>query len=537
MYISHYFLYTLTNTLVVFLILYLFFEKKIPFFLNIEIVLWLGVCLIVVSKSYIIVVNYELNVDESIFLSNAHTLYKTKDIYWKDVDGTTSGPLQTLLPYLYFCLKFPTDWRTGHFIGTLITAFSWFFYAKSILLFYKEKPKFYTILSILFPLLLITVVINHVHNQYSSERLPVLLLLIAIFCIVSKRYYLAGVAIFMACFTKLMVLPIAFGICLIFFVENFRERKEAILKLGLGSLFSVILTLSYLYYYDLIEGAYFFYIKRNIAYSSPDIWFMSMYRYFLNLNIGGSNEIAFINILIIGYTLLVLVLNIRKITKIQIRVITYLLICIILTLYSIFKSGRNSDHYFVLTIFPIFFSFSFVFNNIEWNSKFLIYTFIFLVVMVYFVRIPNVLMKNKLDGYVEFEKIENYKKEYQIANFISNDIKKNNYDKSKIRLKVWGWGGSLHLLTDLPQSTPNNSIDYEIFSSPQTIMESRKISFKYIQDNKPAYFVVKLGQNFGFDLANTIKNTQPELYEYVTTNYVKMLDNNNGIIIYKWSKL
>ncbi len=522
------YLYFLSNLIVVSIVFFIFLKKnKTPKFYQIEII---GFCLIIISKTFIISYNYELNVDESFHLGNAIALFKTSDIYWKDIDGSTSGPIYSLLTYVFFSLGFPLDWRTIHLIFVLTIAFSWVFYAKIIQIYFYQQKKYIIIASILLPLFIITFNINPIYNQFATEWIPVLLLLISTYGLLSHKYFLSGISIFIACLAKLMVVPLAFFIVTAFVIENFRENKTAIYRFFLGVIFIFSLLVAILNYYQISDEAYWFYIERNIAYSANETWIQSLIKYFASFNTKSSNEIAFIN-LIMGIYVAYLYFT-QKEKKNRWKESIYLILLVLTTLYCIFKSGRNSDHYFILFLFPLFFIFNFVFNYSIWTRQQQI-IYLSIIVFLFIVRVSTAVLQSKIDNYNHIQS-DNYIKEKAISDYIIKDALKNHVSLDSIRLKVWGWGGSLHVLSGIPQATPNNSVDYETISSPSMRDASQDLVMQHLFKKQPTYFVVKLGEAFGYNIHQyALQKCFPTLDQYIKKHYTVIFNDSNGIEIWK----
>lgn len=529
-----YFLYFFANTSIFGVLLYILFVKKIPKFINDNVVMAVGVISIIISKCYIVFYNYEFNVDESFFIGNVIALLNTNDRFWVDIDNGTSGPTQTVLPYIFLKIGFPPNWQTLHFIFSLVAAFSWYIYSRCIFIYYHGLDRIVKYILVLVPLLYITLIINPIYNQYASEHVPVLCLIATVFLLLKKQYFIAGLVVCLGCLAKLMVVPIMFFICLVFIIENFKKNKKGIALLSVGVLSGITITLLILIYTDRLETASFFFIVRNLFYSSEQFWVMNMATYINDFSLQGSNESFVFNLMFVGFALIIGAINLKSVYKNQERLIVYYIFLVGFVLFSIFKSGRNSDHYFILSVFPMFCVLNIALRNTDLSISINQYLFIGFVVCLYTFRVFGVIGQHKLDGFFTMKGNSNYLREKDISERILKDIEKEKFDKKNTRLSFWGWGGAVHVMTNIPQATPSSCSDYEVGSSPKIISESKKITLKHIFLKRPQYFVIKTGQSFG--LTVPIEKGFPELNKFVSENYTKLFDDKNGIIIYRMKR-
>ncbi len=327
-----------------------------------------------------------------------------------------------------------------------------------------------------------------------------------------------------------MVVPLAIFIGLAFVFEKFREKKDAIYCFLGGISIVFVLLFGILWHYQIVQDAYWFYILRNLAYSSGETWLQSFWRYFSTLNLSGSNEIAFINVVLIAYSFYLSLLQKEK--KSHLKAWIYLSLLMLSTLYCIFKSGRNSDHYFILCLFPLFFVFNFAFNYSIWTKKHQI-IYLSIIIFLFISRVTPAVFLSKIGNY-NYTKAGNYLKEKAIADFIIRDALKNHETLDSIRLKVWGWGGSLHVLSGIPQATPNNSVDYETISSPSMKELSKELVMQHLVQKQPTYFVVKLGETFGYNIYQFApRRCFPALDNYIKEHYTVIFNDSNGIEIWK----
>lgn len=242
--------------------------------------LLLALTALVMLRIPVLVFNQELNPDESQMITQAMTLI-IDPVFWRSVDGTTGGPLDSYLLILPHWLGLPFDFIRARLVGLGCILLSvWFFY-RSVEVWFGERV---ARLALLPPLLLLSITQNPDFVHYSSEHLPVALLgalylAVAVIQRSEKPTYgwvfLAGLLAGTVPFAKLQGVPMAFvaGLFILItigFRKNLtgRQKGSRLLTLVAGSvffpLFVVMLTLLNGVFDDFIT----FYIVGNFQYGT-----------------------------------------------------------------------------------------------------------------------------------------------------------------------------------------------------------------------------------------------------------------------------
>lgn len=119
-----------------------------------------------------IVLNRELNADESQMISHAITLFQNP-VYWRSVDGTTIGPLDNYLLVIPRLLGFQLDYTSARVMGLLCGIGSLYFFFVAIKRWFGDQV---ARIALLIPLIFLAFTQEPDYVHYSSEQVPLLLL-------------------------------------------------------------------------------------------------------------------------------------------------------------------------------------------------------------------------------------------------------------------------------------------------------------------------------------------------------------------------
>jgi hypothetical protein len=183
--------------------------------------------------------NHEINVDESQMIAQAHR-YLSHPVPWRDVDGTTGGPLDSWFLSAPMLLGAPASWATAR-------AMLWAAQCATMIFVYLALRRFGSRgeaqLSLMPTVLFYAFVMDADAVHYSSETLPVLLMSVVV-CLLCRAWFtgaFSNLALFATGFltgciplAKLQATPMA-GYLLMagLAVAFFRYRKNCGPKLGL----------------------------------------------------------------------------------------------------------------------------------------------------------------------------------------------------------------------------------------------------------------------------------------------------------------
>jgi len=463
------------------------FYKKAP--------LWLfalsGLTLLLFMRLPAIVLNRELNPDESQMLSHAITLFQDP-VYWRSVDGTTIGPLDNYLLIVPRLFGFQIDYTSGRIMGLLCAAGTLLFLLYALKNWFGD---FAARISLLVPLLFLsfTQEVDFVH--YSSEQLPVFLLTVML-CLLTRfnsesnnesvNSYWLGFTAGAVPFAKLQAVPQAmvlvlgaFWFCYLIYKQKRTYRPALMLILG-GLTFPVV-TLIWAVYHNVFTDLVDFYLLGNVIYAGGNAK-LSIWQQFFKIITLSPDFKAFTLILTIP-VILSLLLIFKKLKKINLPILLIAISLVLACIYAITKSGNDFVHYLNFYIVPWALLSA---TGIKKLNKFAII-------------LPLCFL-----AWVGFSDALSYRRHHTLNQFVSDnattlaqspvvkELKK--YSKKGDYMVVWGWQCTYYVEAQLAQGTAENHSERSIFQHNMLqTYQSRYISD--IQRTKPAIFIDAVGKN------------------------------------------
>ncbi len=226
-----------------------------------------------------------INVDEAQLLAQAMRIC-SHPIPWRDVDGTTSGPLNSLLLSLPLHLGVPAGWRLARVMLWAVDCLTIIFIYLGLRCFgNRAEAQFALIPTILFYGLSIGDDFNH----YSSETLPVLLLAAEMYLLArewtasgrsKKRLFFFGLVAGSIPFTKMQAAPLAAFLVLaavaLILARNWRkeggrgETVREVAVLGLGTVLVPSIILGVVAASGALTDFWISYIKASYSYTEQD---------------------------------------------------------------------------------------------------------------------------------------------------------------------------------------------------------------------------------------------------------------------------
>ena len=321
-----------------------------------------------------ILLNVELNPDESLMLAEAIT-FKSKWIFWKFVDGSTHGPLNVLPLIIPSLFGFDIDYVSGRFVSIGLIGLS-------LLLFYRTTAIFFGYkvarLSYLVPFAFFSLTEYFDFIHFSSEHVPIFLLSIAIYlfselwknqkCLNSSLFVL-GIVLGCIPFSKLQAVPIALFISLsTFYLLILRERTIlTILYFTISGLLVPCIVLFTIYSFGVWNEFWNSYVLDNLNYSKGGSTLLfTLKGYVYNLifyhddatSYLGSGCRHFSPAFAILPVLLGLVILLKLISKWyrfynHMKVILFFGFLFLVSLFSVAKAGRLVSHYLLFLVFPL----------------------------------------------------------------------------------------------------------------------------------------------------------------------------------------
>ncbi len=514
--------FTIILCIVVGILLHTNKENKI----NYTVFIICGFVLVLLSKIYLAFLGYEINYDESIHLSQAKAIAENGLVYWKDLASGSSGPINTYFILLFYYLGMPINYETIHFICALLTAINWVLYTQTLKNI--KTPPTGLFLSSFIALLYFVNLKEWDFMNYHTELLPISILVLTIYLfsvynLTNKIYLLViiGFLFFWAFLGKIQTIPFIgfFGICYLYFAKHHSIFKK-IIAFSVGALSGTLLLLGLALKFDFLQKMYFYYIERNIDYSySSAIQNLWNYTFASPQNFENAFVISNYSIVIIsGFFIWFMQYKSKSFKKIELSLLALLWI---VTIYTIFKTGRQYGHYFYFLIFPLFTQIAWVGNftfalkkSVTKNILFLIPSILIITQLAY---TYDAIANNKpiyIDGHILGSEKERSLKNTALSNNIRQIVQKKAITTPK--MLVWGWGGSIHILSGIPQSTPDNHIDYLQYSSPQSYSKTFSYFLADLNKTRPDIIVI---MNHDFQIAEVTEIIQKEYkYEFSMNN-------------------
>lgn len=297
----------------------------------------------------------ELNADESMFLASARKLLYDA-IFFRSVDGGTSGPLNYYAAVLPRLVGLPFDYSTTHLMNGV------YFGAALVFLYLTARtllPEFYARLSVL-PALGAVMEFRHGDLlHYSSECVSVFLIAAGSYLLISAmgnptpwRFVLLGVAVALLPFAKLQSGPCAlilggFGFVL-------ARRQRIFLLLGVAGTAGAILLL--IVGFGQFQEFLTTYIQYNIGYANSTLmppWTLDRFLKFFNR----AQEIAVLLKVTAANLLLIAVTEgirwARKRERVHADFVwLFGLALFAASLYQVYRPMRDFTHYWLYIVFP-----------------------------------------------------------------------------------------------------------------------------------------------------------------------------------------
>ena len=479
-----------------------------------------------------VLLNRELNADESQMLSHALTLYQDP-VYWRSVDGTTIGPLDNYLLVIPRLFGFQLDYTSARVMGLLCGVGSLFFFFVALK---RWLGKTAARLALLVPLIFLAFTQETDYVHYSSEQLPLLLLSLCLALLAGlsrkkKKFtfqekkapvwsaYGLGLIAGMVPFAKLQAVPQAlllvvagFYFTYQYFVKTNNRNPMLLLLLG-GITFpaiALVWMLSHGVYQDFID----FYILGNAVYAGGS-GLADIPTQFGKLVLASPDFMA-----LLGVVALVTILGLfgekRTLAKppatpgisVSALILGYGLVAV----YAATKSGNLFVHYLNFCIYPLGLAAALGISKVK-DNKWLV------------LAGPLLLL-----GWFGVQDTVSFYKNHQFNAFVSvkaralpqSPIVKamRPYIKPEDKMVVWGWQCRYYVEAQLAQGTAENHSERSIYLHPLR-EEYRARYLRDMQRNRPAIFIDAVGKNSVWlsDKATQGYQSFPKLAAYVSKNY------------------
>lgn len=458
----------------------------------------------------IIVFNNSINLDESVFVVGAMKLADFP-LYWKYVDGNTSGPFTFYLITAFFELfHLPYDYINLRILGFLMASFGLFFLFLAIKKVFDTQTALVAILPTTF---FLAQTQNYDFVHFSGERVPMLLLSFCFYLFVKLNkdknkaiwlIVLLGLLLGAIPYTKLQAAPIAFCFVPFSLLILKKNAKNTVLKVALfllSGLIASFIVAILLINSDHLNESFRAYITNNLSYGDLLPWYEILW----NDLYQNKNPFLLVLIGLTGFWLII-----RPNVKYPREVILFISLLLFVTLYCIYKPGASFDHYllFLLLPFTLFFALNFhLLKTLIINGKWGKMIISLLIIAVSFgftgIKFHNAFISTSLEKPIK-----------------QSDVSKKilEYTKPSDQLIIWGESSKIYLETKLLQGSKWCHSYWGMYS-PEI---QNQFKSAYLEEVKSGNFPVILDAhkiNGFINRGNNGIETFPELYNYVENNY------------------
>ena len=451
-----------------------------------------------------IVFNAEINPDESQMITQALTL-RHSPVFWRSVDGTTAGPLDSYFLVLPGLLGLPFDYITAHLTAFGLVCLCLWLLFRTARLWFGEPAARLGLLPLVFMLGLTQ---NGDFLHYNSELIALVLLSWGYYLYArqlrqkqpaSGRIALAGFLLGMVPFGKLQAVPLA-AVVGLFIVLDLLSRRHLTMpaKVGRIVLLGVCATVFPLIVVGLtwVNGVYddfvTFYILGNFQYGGNTNQLQSLLHlpdFFRN-----GHEFDWLVELTIGVWLMGLILAFRRGIRFERSVWTiggFLLLLLAATLFSITRTGSGYVHYLYFLTGPLLFGLAYGWHQLLANDQWgrwvsagavAIFLMLFGIQTMQNYRQGNPMNPYPSDG----------QNGWQLQpSPVSKIVEK--YARPGEKLVVWGWRCDYYVQTQMPQGVAENHSIRSAFTHPLLATYQQRYARDFMRSFPPV-FVDAVGQ-------------------------------------------
>lgn len=455
-----------------------------------------------------VVYNREINPDESQMITQAKTL-ALDPVYFRSVDGTTIGPLDSYILIVPTWIGLPYDYSAARLLAFVLIALSLLFLYKAARQWFGPMPARLALLPIVFVLGLTQ---NGDLLSYCSELVPLFLLSAGtwLFIKINTRphpayttLFLLGLLIGMIPFGKIQGVPVAAVLGLFVAISIGQQSSPAFARvkqlalLGLGVSLFPLAFIGMAWANGLYDDFWLFYIEGNLRYGGNTNHWQNVLNF--PRHIARGVEFGWL----IGLSLLLVIVasgryvwtvQRQRVSRIWVVRLEFIGLSLLAALYAVTRTGTEFIHYFFFMVGPLFLLMALAWKVLLLRSENVA------------IRLAPLLVSSLFLALIVGKGLLNYKQHVPL-NFYPNDQQGfstpqppivqqiRNYANESEPLVVWGWRCDYYVSAEMPQGTAENHSERCVFESPMTPIYQQRYLNDFLRSVPPVFVDAVGSQN------------------------------------------
>jgi len=491
-----------------------------------------------------IVFDNEINPDESQMITQALTL-RHDPVYFRSVDGTTGGPLDSYFLILPSFLGLPFDYITAHLTAFALVAVCFWLLFRTARLWFGEKPARLALLPLVF-MFGLTQHGDFLH--YNSELIALLLLSWSYYLYATLlsqkvpsivRIGLIGLFLGMVPFGKLQAVPLAAVVSLFVALDvilrpnlGLIEKISRLATLGVCAIAFPLLVILLTSINGVYDDFITFYIIGNFRYAGDSNQLQSLLR--LPDFFQRGDEFAWLVVLaavIWGGGLIQAFRRKNQFDHNSIQIGGFIVLLLIATLFAITRTGSEYVHYLYFLTGPLLFGLAYGWQHLNTEKR--TGEWIALGVTGVFLALFGIEAVHK---YIVKTPMNPYSSEWQNGWAVqqapvAKEIMK--YAQPGEKLAVWGWRCDYYVQTQMPQGVAENHTIRSAFNHPMLADYQKRYASDFMRSQPPVFVDAVGSQNLWMNDRKTQGHEiiKP-LGQFVSTHYTYMgLVNDTRIYV------
>lgn len=445
-----------------------------------------------------IVYNQEINPDESQMIAQALTL-RFDPIYFRSVDGTTGGPLDSYFLIIPSFLGLPFDYITAHLTAFVLIVLIFLPLFNIARLWFGSQAARLALLPFLW-LFGLTQHADFLH--YSSELIAVALLSWAYYLYAAqldqsgqsvKQIALIGLLVGAVPFGKLQGTPLAVVVCLFVAIHlltqprlSTKQRLHRLAALFMGCVLFPALATGLLWVNNVYDDFLTFYITANLTYATGS----DPIRNLLDLPNFFRKGIEFDWVIkLTGVVWLIgFVLNARTgLAKLNWnwQIQGFLIALLAAALYSVTRTGSEYVHYLFFLIGPVMLWLAYSWQQLivaVQRSRWLATSLLAIFLLGFGVQAAKRYRQHQpLNAYPSDQQKGWRMPQSPVARAIRQ------YAQPGEKLAVWGWRCDYYVQTQMPQAVAENHTIRSAFEHPMKLIYQRRYVSNLIRSLPPVF--------------------------------------------------